>query len=93
MSSQARILRDDVIEIQTDADDRLILTTDEARIFRTEIENALFTIFSDDQTDPEIEIPIVVNDVSFSIEDAEQLVSRLDDLLSHEGRGPEQKID
>ena len=87
------MLSDGNIEILTGDDDRLILTTDEARTFQTEIENNLFTIYSDDQTDTENQISIVVNDMTFSLEDAEQLASSLDDLLSHEGRGPEQKID
>ena len=93
MSSQARILRDGAIEFQTDDGDRLILSLDEALTFRTEIENNLLQIYSDDQTDHESQIPIVVNDMTFSLEDAEQLASSLDDLLSREGRGPRMEID
>ncbi|MFI4848409.1 MAG: hypothetical protein ACIAZJ_04890 [Gimesia chilikensis] len=92
MSCQARFLRDGTIEIQTDEGDCLILTMDEACIFQIEIENALFTIFSDNQTNLENRIPIVVNDMTFSLEDAEQLASSLDELLSREGRGPRMEI-
>lgn len=93
MSSQARFLRDSTIEILTNDGDRLILSSDEARKFQIEVENALYSLFHDDQTDLESQIPIVANDMSFSLEDAEQLASSLDELLSREGRGPNKKID
>ncbi|MBN73809.1 MAG: hypothetical protein CME32_31520 [Gimesia sp.] len=93
MSSQATFLRDGNVEIQTDEGDRLILSPDEARIFHAEIENALFRIFSDDQTDLENRIPIVVNDMTFSLDDAELLTFRLEDLLSRESMGPSKKFD
>lgn len=93
MSSQARILRDTTIEIQTDEIDRLILTMDEARTFQIEIENNLLQIYSEDQPGLENQIPIVVSEISISIEDAEQLSARLEYLLGHEGREPSKKID
>lgn len=93
MSIQATFLRDGTIEIQTGDGDRLILTMEEARTFHTEIECALFSIFSDDQTDPENQIPIVVSEISLSNDDAEQLASRLDVLLNQEGREPTMRID
>ncbi|KAA0139170.1 hypothetical protein FYZ48_11050 [Gimesia chilikensis] len=93
MSSRATNLRDGTIEILTNDGDRLILSPDEARTFHSEIENNLLQIYSDDQTDFENRIPIVANDMTFSLEEAEQLSARLENLLSHEGRGPEQRID
>tara|TARA_R110002167_G_scaffold207033_2_gene411207 strand:+ start:4733 stop:5032 length:300 start_codon:yes stop_codon:yes gene_type:complete len=93
MSSLATFLRDGNVEILTDHGDRLILTTNEARIFQSEIENNLLQIYSDDQTDHENQIPIVANEMTFSLEDAEQIASRLEDLLNHEGRGPSKRID
>lgn len=84
MSSRARVLRDGNIEIQTEDGDCLILNKDEARTFHNEIEYNLLSIFSDNQTGLESQIPIVVNDVSFSIEDAEQLSAILNVLLSNE---------
>ena len=92
MSSRASMLRDSTIEIQTGDGDCLILTMEEARTFRTEIETNLLSTYSVAQADLEIKIPIVVNDMTFSLEDAEQLASSLDDLLSHEGRGPRMEI-
>jgi hypothetical protein len=92
MSIQATFLRDGTIEIQTGDGNRLILSPDEARIFQSEIENNLLQIYSDDQTDHENQIPIVANEMTFSLEDAEQLASRLEDLLRREGRGGEQEI-
>ncbi|MAX37946.1 MAG: hypothetical protein CME33_15430 [Gimesia sp.] len=93
MSSQAQVLRDGIIEIQTGDDDYLILTMDEARTFQIEINHTLLSIYSEDQADLENQNPIVVNDVFLSIEDAEQLASKLDVLLSNESREPEQRID
>ena len=93
MNCQARILRDGTIEIQTGDGDRLILSPNEARIFQTEIENNLLQIYSDDQTGLEIHDRISVSELTFSLEDAEQLASSLEDLLRHEGRGPRMEID
>lgn len=93
MSSRARILRDGNVEIQTDDGDRLILTMEEARIFHNEIEYKLISIFSDDQPGLENQTPIVVSEISLSIEDAEQLSARLEYLLNHAGREPSKKID
>ena len=77
MSIQARFLRDGTIEIKTDEGDRLILTTDEARTFHTEIEYNLLSIYPEAPVDLDYCHRIVVNDISLTIQDAEQLASRL----------------
>ena len=93
MSSRATNLRDGTIEIQTDEGDRLILSPDEAQIFHAEIQNNLLQIYSEDQPGLENQIPIVVSEISLSIEDAEQLSARLEYLLNHAGRGPSKGVD
>lgn len=77
MSSRAQVLRGDMIEIQSDAGDRLILTMDETRTFHNEIEYNLLSIYPEAPVDLDYCHRIVVNDISLTIQDAEQLASRL----------------